>query len=456
MPTAARTRYQIDVRNAGTHAPRPGIPKRSGPPPGSQLPSNSLWRAGRIIPLALLLVQLLAQIPGCRHPSAADNELRLSGPAFGTSFTIRIAIPEGPSGQALRDPKAQNMLEETVYARLARLDQRYSLWRPDSQISRLNASAPGTPVPVDDDFARLLATARDVHRASGGAFDPGHARLAAHYGFGPGVDAGTARDLPATAEIARLRAGGGLTQFVLHTPPASAGQTTLVRRSPLAELDLNAIAKGHAVDQIFALLSAHPLLNPPAPGQPALLVEIGGELRLRRALSAKHKATGVAGDRFEVALEDPRDQLNVRERRESANGNEAPARAYRSLRVSPGQELAVATSGNYRQFRVLAAQTSIESASDAPAIGHILDPRTGRPLRRDQAVVQATVVGPDCARADAWATALLVLPPDEALRRIDATPGFAALLLIAEPDAARPDRLQLRELRSKRMANWLD
>ncbi len=94
--------------------------------------------------------------------------------------------------------------------------------------------------------------------------------------------------------------------------------------------------------------------------------------------------------------------------------------------IAPGSGRAVATSGNYRNYRVLA---------DGSRAGHIISPATGRPL--DSPVLSATVVAPSCMLADALATAAMAMQPDSALAMAAALEGVDMLLAVAEADTLR-------------------
>ena len=135
-------------------------------------------------------------------------------------------------------------------------------------------------------------------------------------------------------------------------------------------LDLAGIAKGHAVDAVADVLAAA--------GWRALLVEIGGEFA-GRGLKPDGQPWWV-------------------------DAEPAPGTVAMPLRLA-ASGVAVATSGDYRRG------------------GHTLDPRTGRPIAHGTRAV--TVVASRCVMADAWATALTVLPPDEAMAMADAQ-GLAA------------------------------
>ncbi|MEQ9365202.1 MAG: FAD:protein FMN transferase, partial [Leptospirales bacterium] len=213
-------------------------------------------------------------------------------------------------------------------------------------------------------------------------------------------------------------------------------------------LNLSAIAKGYAVDRIFALHVHHPLQQAtpdsgsaptktteartgavPPPGAPAagsgaaargavpaVMVEIGGEVRVGRTIGGRPWRLGIERPVYE-----------------QGGGQRA------IFRVTELENTAMATSGDYRNYFV--------STDDGARYSHILDPRTGRP--EATGVAQATVIGPDCMRADALATTLLVLGEAAGLEMIASESGYEALLLIAEPDRS------FRTAMSAGMARWL-
>jgi thiamine biosynthesis lipoprotein len=156
---------------------------------------------------------------------------------------------------------------------------------------------------------------------------------------------------------------------------------------PELMVDVSAIAPGYAVDRIVEALEAL--------GHQNLLVEIGGEIRVR--------GTNAAGQPWQLAIEQPR-------------------RLERRVHVIlPVRDLSLATSGNYRNV----------FEAGGVAYAHALDPRTGRPTTHRLASV--SVLQPRCSAADAWATALLVLGPAEG-PALAARLGIPALFLITRGD----------------------
>ena len=254
-------------------------------------------------------------------------------------------------------------------------------WRPDSEVSRLNRAA-GT-VEVSEPLATVVEEALAIHRASEGAFDITVGPLLPLFGFGPGGDPKAPGPDEAALEAVRSLVGQHAVEVIRPE-----GEPPRVRKAePGVALDLSAIAKGYAVDRIAEELRAA--------GHPEHLVEIGGEIR-------------VAGE-WTVGIEVP-----------------VPGpgrRVARSFRVS---DLALATSGGYRDFR----EAPAAPGATPRLLTHILDPRLGRPVERPRGSV--TVLAPTALEADAWATALFVLGPDAGLALADRLDLAALFLTVVE------------------------
>ena len=258
-----------------------------------------------------------------------------------------------------------------------------SNWRDDSELSRLNASETTDSLPVSDPLALVLEAALRVHDESGGAFDITVGPLLRLYGFGPDGDPRSAAPAPEAVEAARARVGSGL--LALERPD---GQAALRREVPGVELDLSGIAKGYAVDRVSTILTGL--------GFAEHLVEVGGEIQAR--------------GEWTVGIQDPTGGLTTT--------------VHRSF---PVRDLGMATSGGYRDFRAAAGE------EEGRTWTHILDPRIGRPVERRAGSV--TVLAGSCLDADAWATALFVLGPEDGLELAERQ-GIAALFLTAAPDGS--------------------
>jgi thiamine biosynthesis lipoprotein len=284
-------------------------------------------------------------------PRAGDRAgHRFEGSTMGTTYAVILG------GQAAASER--EAARQAVEALLAEIEASMSTWDPDSELSRFNRHRSAAPVTVSDDLALVVRMALAVHEASGGTFDVTVGPLVNAWGFGPDGRPAAALD---------ERTLGALRQRVGADKLALEG-TRLRKRHPELEVDLSAIAKGHAVDRVAELLEAR--------GHHDYLVEIGGELRGR--------GQSPAGRPFRVGIEEP-----------------IPGeRVVRRVVVLDG--LSLATSGNYRNF----------FERDGRRYVHTIDPESGRPVAHD--LLSVSVLHERCALADAWATALLAAGPDRA------------------------------------------
>lgn len=285
---------------------------------------------------------------------APDPEtLGLSGSTMGTSYSIQVVgLPPSIEPQ---------QLQSDIDAELERVNDLMSTYREGSELSRFNRSRSIDWLAVAPALASLVQEALGMSEASGGAFDATVGPLVNLWGFGPG---GGRDSVPSDAQIAQAQTKVGYDKlFVRADPPA------LKKSEPELYLDLSAIAKGYGVDRIAELLDDAGVTN--------YLVEIGGELR-----GLGHNGRGRP---WRIAVERP------------APGVREP---YGIVELRGG---AMATSGDYRNF----------FEQGGKLYSHTIDPRTGRPVTHELASV--TVLAPTTARADALATAFLVLGPKKGL-----------------------------------------
>ena len=253
---------------------------------------------------------------------------------------------------------------------LAEVNRQTSTYLRSSELMAFNRAPVGEPVPVSAQLVDMVAAAGDFAALTDGAFDATVAPLVGLWGFGP-----QARATPPTAaQIAAARAQVGHNRVRHQRDPPRLAKLAPVR------LDLSGIAKGHAVDVLAVALRQA--------GCEAFLIEIGGEIRA--------SGSSPGGGAWRVGVEHPR-----------RSGH---------LVVLALKSEAVATSGGYRQ----------RSRFASPASAHVIDPRTGRPVGHD--TVSATVVAGTARRADALATALLVMGAADGLE-FAARHGIAALFV---------------------------
>jgi len=287
-----------------------------------------------------------------------STSVTFTGETMGTTYTVKVSrLPKDVDADQLR---------EEIDRRLIEINQLMSNYQADSELSRLNDFNDPEWMSVSAEMVFVLERAREVSEATGGGFDVTVGPVVRLWNFGPGREMGDR--VPSDAEIEAMKEQVGFEKIELRLDPPE------VRKlRPDLEIDLSAVAKGFAVDEIEDLLLSHAVVD--------YMVEIGGEVQ-----------TGGWNDRGEpwnIAIE-------------------APIAEIRQIhRVVPLTKMGMATSGDYRNFYEI----------DGQRYSHIIDPRSGHPVRHN--LVSVTVLHPSCAIADAWATALLVLGPEEGFEVAD-------------------------------------
>jgi thiamine biosynthesis lipoprotein len=270
---------------------------------------------------------------------------------------------------------ALDAVRASVQGALDRVVSQMSTWEPDSAISRFNRSDVGSWHVLEPQFNEVLASALEWAAASDGAIDPSIGKLIALWGFGAHADTSHAPPSPAALDRARHSVGW---QRLAH----DAATCSLLQPGGVS-LDLSGIAKGFAVDHAAAGLRSLGLSD--------FLVEVGGEL-----LAVGRRPDG---DPWQVVVE-------------TLPGTTLPVMLA---------DMAVATSGDRWHVR----------EHQGRRWSHTLDPRTGNPCNHSLASV--TVLHRSCMQADAIATVLTVLGPQEGLAFAQRH-GIAALLVCRDAE----------------------
>lgn len=248
-------------------------------------------------------------------------------------------------------------LQRGAQRELGRVVAQMSHWLPESDLCAYNRGVADSWITLPTEFFEVLSAAQ-VHAAeSDGAFDATVGPLVDLWGFGPAARRDTP---PSEREIDLACARVGWRRVQLDPENRRALQPGGV------QLDFSSIAKGYAVDQLARFLQNS--------GVDHWMVEVGGELR--------GQGCKPDGQPWWIEIE------------------RLSARLPRTVLALHG--LSVASSGDYRRYFEFEGQR----------YAHTLDPRSGRPVTHNLAAV--TVIHPDCMQADALATVLGVLPPDEA------------------------------------------
>lgn len=314
----------------------------------------------------LLSVVAVLLLSNCGLP-ASERVYKISGPTMGTLYHISWVDQQNRTSQ----------VKSHIDLRLQDINKTMSTYDSTSELSRINQSA-RWPVQqrVSTDLSDVLAKALQVTQQSSGAFDITVGPLVNLWGFGPD---GSPENVPEDDLLQEVLANVGSNVITLSE------QNLLITEKRY--LDLSAIAKGWAVDDVSLLLESYGIEN--------YLVEIGGEI----------KTAGVKPENahWKVAIERPDVHLQQTAHRVFSPGNRA-----------------LATSGDYRNFFV----------ENGVRYSHTISPVNGFPVEHELASV--TVVNNSAAMADAWATALNVAGPEDGMKLAE-TLGLGVYMIVRDP-----------------------
>ena len=276
--------------------------------------------------------------------------------------------------------EATENLESALKSAFQDFDNSLSMFNPHSILSAINANR---DTMTNEAFETMWAEAERVYALSGGAFDITVAPLVKAFGFGNKSDQYAAISQQ-TIDSIRQFVGFEKVRLENHH---------VVKADPRVQLDGGAVAKGQACDMIAAVLREKGCEN--------YLVDIGGEV-VAHGVNDK-------GQPWHIGITKP-----------NLNNEGAQSELQDILAVT---DVCMATSGNYRNYYYDGDERR----------SHTIDPRTGWPVQHS--VLSATVVSSTCMRADALATACMVLGADDALDMIARAGNAACYLLVAQGDS---------------------
>ncbi|MGV6808734.1 MAG: FAD:protein FMN transferase [bacterium] len=290
---------------------------------------------------------------------ACNNAVKtyhLTGQTMGTHYQISLVV----AAQQTFHADIQTDLQQAVEHTLADINQAMSTYQKDSAISRFNHYEGIDWFAVPYNLAQVTQNALTISQQSQGAFDPTIYPLVKLWGFGEHF----AQQVPHQKDLQTAKAMVGYQhlQVRLQPPALKKSQAGLM-------LDLSAIAKGYAVDQLSDLLLTQGWQNH--------LVDIGGEVKAQGV-----NAKGIA---WRIGIEQP---------------DVAPHQVAQGIQLN---NTSVATSGNYRNYFEV----------EGKRYSHTIDPVTGEPVTHTLA--SATVIHPSNEWADAYATTFMVLGLEKAL-----------------------------------------
>lgn len=288
-------------------------------------------------------------LPGAVGAQGAPVRVERQAALMGTVLRAEVVAVERATGFEAL---------EAAFAEVRRLEGVLSSWTAESEVGRLNAAPVGEPVALSPELAELLAEAVEWSRSTGGAFDPAVGAL---------VDAWELRGAgrrPSEGELAAALRASGTASYRLD-----ADGRELRRAAPGAWLDTGGFGKGAALRAAERVLRAR--------GIGAARLDFGGQVLVYGPAPAGEAS-------WEVPVAHPMDRGSV----------------AAAVRVRRGSVATTAQSERYVEV-------------DGERYGHVLDPRTGRPV---PAWGSVTVVAADPVAADALSTALFVMGPEEGRR----------------------------------------
>ena len=266
-------------------------------------------------------------------------------------------------------------LKKEIEAELQKVDNALSMFNEQSDISRINRNEEIQPGEM---FGEVFQLAEKVSKETDGTFDITVAPLVNAWGFG--FKEGKK---PSQHEVDSLLQMVGYQKVTYQ-----AGRVQKADKRMM--LDCSAIAKGYGCDVVARMLKKHDIKN--------LMVEIGGEV-----------VTAGVNEQREPW------HIGVNAPSPSGDGDSGELQAVLKLK-----DKALATSGNYRNFYY----------SGGKKYAHTIDPMTGYPVQHN--ILSATVLANDCATADAYATAFMVLGLDGAMKILEKHSELMAYLIYTD------------------------
>lgn len=277
----------------------------------------------------------------------------IQGEAQGTTYTIQL-VGEG-----------KKITKKEIDQLLQKFDASLSTYKSDAEITKFNQAGFYHAFPDKNKyFKTCLEKSQLVYDLSNGAFDPTVYPLIDAWGFYKEVK----------TPLLKKEQADSILKFVsfekhkLLEYKFQNDSVILFKRDERLKLDFNAIAQGLSVDFIADLISEKGYKN--------YYIELGGEIRV----SGKNKE----GNKWRIGIDTPKTE------------------GERSIQdIIEVSNKSIATSGNYRKFYEV----------NGVKYGHTINPKTG--MQAQQTLLSATVVTKECALADGFATAFMVMGLDK-------------------------------------------
>jgi thiamine biosynthesis lipoprotein len=313
----------------------------------------------------VIAATMLVVTTACGAPSAPQL-VRRAGLAMGSA----LELTAWTSDRAAADEGFR-----AVFAEFDRLDRMMSVWKPESDIVRLNEAAGEHPVPIAAETLEVLERARKISEWTGGKFDVTWGVLSDLWKFDQDQD----NTIPDPQEVERRLP---LINYRDLLVDERAHTAFLTRRGMRAHL--GGIGKGYAVERSVAILRARGLRN--------FMIQAGGDMYVG----------GYRGDRpWRLGIQDPRGPRGA---------------SFGTVELS---DATFSTSGDYERFFM----------KDGRRYHHIIDLTTGQPARASRSV---TIVSPSATLADGLSKAVFVLGAAEGMALLERIPDVEGVIVSAK------------------------
>ena len=294
----------------------------------------------------------------------------ISGKTMGTYYSIKI-----------RTKTADSALPESVKKELEAINRQMSVFDQDSEISKINQTKAGEWIELSPEMSSVLKNAHYAYTLSNGSFDPTVGNLIDLWGFGPKKE----KKVPSDEKIKQALQTSGFDKILFNED-----FTKLKKLNSEVSINLSAIAKGHGVDRIAQLLKNKEYNN--------FVIEIGGEVVASGKKSDKNNG-------WNIGIIKPTDNYT------------------QNAFIVTLKDIAVATSGNYRNFYY----------ENGKMYSHTISPSTGKPV--ENSLISVTVFDETCMKADALTTSIMAMDDENMLEFVDKN-EIAAIFFFQNTDGS--------------------
>lgn len=302
------------------------------------------------------------------------------GTAMGTHLTFAAYTTQSVGAEATR------RAFDAAIAEIRRVESIMTTWRPDSEISRINAAAGKSAISVGDETFQIIKDSIHTSEISEGTFDITFQTLHGLWKFDEDLDPHPPSAKDVKARIAFL----GYKNIVVDD-----AKKTVMLAKEKTQISLGGIAKGYGVDRAVSVLEKS--------GLTSFFVQAGGDLFAR--------GRKPDGTEWQAGVRDPR----------------GPETKY--FAKLPLTDHAFSTAGDYERSYVVGGKR----------YHHILDPRTGFPATACRSV---TIWAPTALLADGIDDAVFILGPKKGLALVESIDGVGAVIVDAKNNLWVSKRLE--------------